>query len=1130
MRRLIAALAVVALALGFTLSFVASAEATVTAPAANTVLKGQATLSSSGVSDGSLCVNGNKPRVTFSLINSANVTVYTSFQEGTGAKTVDIKTQDYPNGAYTVRVVEARRSGTLFCSNPTPVTTNVPVTIANVVDLAYTGATSGAQNTVVGASAILTDPNLASQVLPGRSVTFTLAGGTGGPVTAGGTTNAAGVVSTGIAVNGPPRTTTITATFASTPFYAAKSVSVPFTVTKNATSTILTQPSPVVHGQATSFTAAVVPTNGTSTPTGTVQFTVDGSDFGAPVPVGAGGVATSVSTSTLSTDTHLIGAVYSGDDNLEPSTAAAKSQVVDRAATSTVLTSSGSPTRFGQAVTFSAQVSVVAPGAGQPTGGVQFNIDGAPFGTARPLVGDTATLTVSSLTVGNHDIEAVYGATTDFASSSSATLSHGVDLSETAVDLTSSSPTAVAGQTVNYTAAVTAVGPGAGDPGGTVQFAVNGVDFGAPQPVQGGVATSPGISHHFGTHLVTAVYSGDAGFAGSSDGLDQNVVAASTTTALSTSPNPSVFGQPVVARAEVTTNAPGSGTPEGIVQFSVDGVPFGAAVSTDAGGVAELPLTNLEIGSHTVSAKFFSGNDDFKFSNSNVVTQQVNQAATATAVVTSGSPSVYGQPVTFTATVSVSGPGAGAPSGTITFADGATPLGTFPVNSGTNFQASVTTSSLSVSQHAITATYSGDGNFLGSNSSVIQKVNRAQTSTVVVSSNNPAQTGQPVTFSATVLPVAPGAGLPTGTVRFSVNGANLGGPVTLSGGAATSPEFASLSPGTYVIRATYSGDPNFVTSVGLLDAGVGQGITKGSSVTTLASSNPSSVPGEPVTFTSTVKSVAPATGQPSGVVQIWEGSVLVGATSLSPSGPGTSQATFVTSTLSPGTHSLRAVYVGNFNFTGSQDTTAQSVGQVATVTGIQSSKNPSTFGDAVTLTGVVTPTASAPGSPTGTVTFTEGGAVLGTAPVTTVGGQRQASITLDSLSGGTHEIKATYSGDATYGGSSSAAYAQVVQRAVSTLAVNNVIEVLGDNGGRVRATLTGNDGAPLSGQTVTFSTSQTIGTAENFICSGITNSSGQVQCSNSNLMPGVIVNGGFDGHFVGNADYLPADDHAVYVG
>jgi hypothetical protein len=298
---------------------------------------------------------------------------------------------------------------------------------------------------------------------------------------------------------------------------------------------------------------------------------------------------------------------------------------------------------------------------------------------------------------------------------------------------------------------------------------------------------------------------------------------------------------------------------------------------------------------------------------------------------------------------------------------------------------------------------------------------------------------------------------------------------------------------------------------------------------TLESSDDSADFGQPVTFTSTVKGVAPATGRPSGVVQVWEGAVLLGATSLSPAGPNTSTAQFVTSTLSPGSHSIRAVYVGNFNFEGQTAFTSQAIGQTATVTGIESSDNPSTFGDDVTLTAVVTPTADAPGDPTGTVTFTEGGDVLGTAPVSTVQGRRQASITLSGLSAGAHHVKATYSGDATYAPSTSTSFTQDVSRAASHLDAEVLITQIGDNGGRVRATLTGNDGAPLAGQTLVFTTTQNTDHGVIQMCTAVTNAQGFADCDATTLIPAINLDGGYDVDFAGNANYLPATAHGYWV-
>src|SRR5207245_9743719 len=108
-----------------------------------------------------------------------------------------------------------------------------------------------------------------------------------------------------------------------------------------------------------------------------------------------------------------------------------------------------------------------------------------------------------------------------------------------------------------------------------------------------------------------------------------------------------------------------------------------------------------------------SGDSGFAGSRSRALTQAV-QAITATAGASSASPSVTNQPVTFTASVTPS-PGAGTPTGTVTFKDGATTLGTGVL--GINGQATFTISTLAVGSHTITAVYGGDNNSASSTSS-----------------------------------------------------------------------------------------------------------------------------------------------------------------------------------------------------------------------------------------------------------------------------------------------------------------------------------------------------------------------------------------------------------------------------
>lgn len=1114
MRRLITALAALALAIGLPVVLVSSASADITGPAANAVLRGNATISAGGASDGTLCVNGDGPQTTLQLVNSGGTVVFQNVQTGTGAKSIGFDTHAYPNGAYTARALERNRSGFLACSNNTK-TTNRAVTIDNITQLAYSGATEAPQNTSATVRATLTDPNLAASVLAGQTVTFALSGGTS--VTA--TTNASGVATASLPIAGPPRNATVTASFAQTAYYKGSSTSSVFTVEKNGSSTTLVQPAAVVHGESVVFTAQVARTNGTSTPAGTVQFTVDGSDLGAPVPV-VDGSATSTATDSLSTGNHTIGAHYSGDANLVASSAATRQLAVGKAPTSTVLTSTGSPTVTGQAVTFTAQVGVVAPGVGDPGGAVQFTIDGAPYGTAVALSGDSAQLTVSNLQPGNHDVVATYNGNGDFAASTSAELTHGVNRADTSISLTSSNADAVAGEPLTFTAEVDVVGAGSGEPSGTVQFAADGEPIGAPVALNAGMATSPSTGLDAGDHVITANYAGDDRFAGASTSLDQEVSAAHTTTTVSSSPNPSVVGQEVTITATVTPVSPATGSPEGFVQFEIDGAPGTFAELSN--GTATLSTTTLTRGAHQVKARYLSADPNFVTSTSTVATHTVNKAATRTEVTSSAPVSAFGQPVTFTASVSVQAPGAGSPSGTVTFTNGSTVLGTAPVDSSTGGVGSITVDDLTVGQHAVVATYDGDGDFTGSNGSVAQKVQRAQTSTVLTSSVNPSQSGQGVRFTATVSPVAPGAGTPSGTVQFTVNGANLGAPVALTDGAALSGAFTSLSPGTYRIGANYSGDGRFVASTGVLDQGNGQNVVKGVTSMTLESGNPVAEHGEAVAFTATVTAEAPATGKPTGVVQLWRGGTLLGAVSLTPSSdPRTSTASFSTAALAPGQHEIRAVYLGNFNFEGQVATTTQSVSPGDTVTGIVSDTNPATYGDSVTLTATVANAGPGLTAPTGSVTFSSGESVLGTVDLATADGETTASLVVEGLTPGNHEITASYSGDGSHRTSTSPVLVQVMERAQPTLVAHDVADAPIDNYSRVEATLTGLDGAPLAGQALVFTTGPILNGGVTTVCTAVTNNQGYASCDVP-LRIGALILQGFEVRFAGNDAYAPA--------
>src|SRR5262249_39273793 len=148
-------------------------------------------------------------------------------------------------------------------------------------------------------------------------------------------------------------------------------------------------------------------------------------------------------------------------------------------------------------------------------------------------------------------------------------------------------------------------------------------------------------------------------------------------------------------------------------------------------------------------------------STSPAMVQVVNKAGTTSVVTADVNPAVFGQTVTFTATISVVTPGAGTPTGNVDFKEGSLTLGSGGLNNGV---ATFSTSSLKVGTHQVQAIYTGDGNFMASskNTPVSEVIGKAGTTvSSITSSTNPTVFGQATTFTATVTPVAPGAGTPT---------------------------------------------------------------------------------------------------------------------------------------------------------------------------------------------------------------------------------------------------------------------------------------------------------------------------------------------------------------------------------
>ena len=443
-----------------------------------------------------------------------------------------------------------------------------------------------------------------------------------------------------------------------------------------------------------------------------------------------------------------------------------------------------------------------------------------------------------------------------------------------------------------------------------------------------------------------------------------------TSTTVTSSVNPSIYGQSVTFTATVANTSGDAATPTGSVQFSVDGAPFGAAVPLSGSGTAitatsGATATLIVSGSpHTINAVYTNTDGGFSGS-SGTVSQAVNPAPTSTTMASSVNPSIYGQSVTFTATVAnIAGAAisTATPTGSVQFyVDGAASGASVPLSgsgaAATAASGATATLTVNGSPHTIKAVYTNaDGNFNGSFGTLSQTVNPAPTSTTVASSVNPSIYGQSITFTATVANIAGAAistATPTGSVQFYVDGAASGASVPLSGSGAAAKAASgatatlTVSGSPHIIKSVYTNtDGNFSGSSGTQSPG--QTVNPAPTSTTVASSVNPSIVGQLVTFTATVANTAGAgisTATPTGSVQFMDGPSLLG-TPQTVSGLGT--ATLTTSALTVGTHPITAVYTNiDGNFRGSTSTSVTQFVQDFTIAATPSAQTISSGHQAV---------------------------------------------------------------------------------------------------------------------------------------------------------------------------------------
>ena len=286
----------------------------------------------------------------------------------------------------------------------------------------------------------------------------------------------------------------------------------------------------------------------------------------------------------------------------------------------------------------------------------------------------------------------------------------------------------------------------------------------------------------------------------------------------------------------------------------------------------------------------------------------------------------------------------------------------------------------------VVAAYSGDGSRSGSQSNIVTLTGRTASTITLTSSQPSLVVGQTAVLTARVTSGA------SGVVSFTT-GSTLLGTVTIdnTGTAVLSTQFNGLSAGTYVVTASYSGSSTFAAS----STSISEILSVANSAVSLSSSSDPSTYGSMVTFTATLTAGA------TGTMTFMDGTAVLGMRTLEGG-----VATLSINSLLAGNHAIVAVYGGDGSYAGSTSSTViQVVNKAPTNVTLISSADPSVYGSNVVLTATVTPVSG------GTVTFADGSTILG---IVNLDGSGKAAISTASLSAGSHNITATYSGDANH--------------------------------------------------------------------------------------------------------------------
>ena len=903
---------------------------------------------------------------------------------------------------------------------------------------------------------------------------------------------------------------TIAATYSGdTNFSGSTATAGTLTIAK-ATSTIAVTNVSGAYGSSVQFSATVQSVNGVALTGGNVTFGIGGGGCAPSAGVTPGSASVVVNAAcnfgTKAPGTYALTASYSGDANMNGSSATPGTVTIAKATTTTA--AANITGAYGGSVQLSATVENTSNAANLTGGTVQFvvtqgattvcTVTSGTVAGSDPVTAQ-ATCALGTAAPGIYNIVATYSGDGNFNGSTNSLTPATLTLSKADTTTTLGAVAVTYGvDNATLTASIANLSNAANLTGGTVQFVVTqgatsvcNVTSGAvvgtdPTSVTASCPLTVPTRHNAGEYNIAATYSGDANFNGSSStGTPPKLTIATANTTTAVTNATATYGDNSVQLSATVDNTPNAAAiTGGTVTFTISGVCTVVSPAISGSDTvtasATCPLTapsRHNAGSYTIAATY-SGDTNFNTS-TNTGTLTINKAASTTTVVSVSGP--YGGSVQLSATVQTSN-GVALTGGNVTFGVASLPAcsATVAVATGaasSTIQANCPLGTATAGPKTLTATYNGDTNVATSSATPGAVTIVAASTSISVGDVTIAFGNATATLNATVLNASNGANLTGGTVDFNVPGicdpAAVSIPTTASSASVTaSCATVGDAVGIYSIEASYSGHTNFAASTATLGT-----LTIGTAnTTTVAASATATYGGGTVQLSATVQSATGANLTGGAVTFAVTGGCNSGALTIPTVPPSTTaNVTFdcPLTTTSGGPHTITATFSGDGSFNGSSDTDTLTITKANTST--TTSGLAATYGaGTVQLNATVQNTSNGGNLSGGTVNFTVNGvcspsvAVPAGASNATV----NASCVLGTAAPGTYALVATYSGDGNFNTSTSSPTVTnlTITKANTSVQVTNISTAYGTpNAPQLQATIANtSSGAALTGGTATF--------------------------------------------------------------